>query len=170
MSWRLLILELYKLFSKKKEYSLRNLFLNIKAGGFPGMATEADLNKWGNKLDENMEMISKLRNQRNKLIAHQDRDGLDGEANGISIIDIRTLIVLIQEVVKSIYFIVTGFSLIVDNLINAPVDELDKIITLQVKDRREKLIPTIEEAKKYELDEFGGDLPKTNTFKAVCPI
>jgi len=155
MTWRLVVLELCKLFNDTEDFSIRKLLAKLKPGGLhQGIIPANNIQAWEKVLDGHKDIIKRLKTQRNKSIAHKDRTGLNHKINGVSLKQANDLLAFIQNIVKEIYFKVTGTTFMVDSPVNSPAEDLDKIICSLAKERKASLAPLMDEAKRYGLTNF----------------
>lgn len=155
--WKTVIIELFKLFGKGENFNI-NQFLNKlgSKGVFEGIIDVISVKNWKARIKTYEPTIAKLRNQRNKSIAHKDRDILEDikefEAeNEITIDEVLELIEIVQQVAREIYKVVKQTDFMINSPINSPVDNL-KFIVMELAERRlSRLKPLLAEARKYGL-------------------
>lgn len=162
--WKTVIIELFKLFGESENFYIKT-FLNKlgRKGIFEGIIDEISIKAWKERIKICDPIITKLRNQRNKTIAHKDRDILVDikefeRENEISIEEVRELIVIVQQVAREIYKVVKQTDFMINSPINSPVDNLKWIIKELTDKRSENLRPLFVEAIKYGLKD---ELPKS---------
>lgn len=162
--WKTVIIELFKLFGESENFYIKP-FLNKlgRKGVFEGIIDELSIKGWKARIKICNPIITKLRNQRNKTIAHKDRgilvDLKEFETeNEISIEEVRELILIVQQVAREIYKVVMQTDFMINSPINSPVDNLKWMIKELTEKRLTDMAPLFAEAKKYGLK---GELPKS---------
>lgn len=162
--WKTVIIDLFKLFGESEDFYVKR-FLNRlgQKGAFQDIIDAVSIKGWKVRIKTCEPIITKLRNQRNKSIAHKDRDILtdikEFEAvNEISIHEVRQLVEIVQQVAKEIYKVVKNTDFMINSPINSPVDNLKWIIKELTDKRLIDLKPLFDEAKNYGLHD---ELPNT---------
>lgn len=137
--WRFAIIELNTLFHDKEDFSITGFIRKLESGGqFAGLVSLGRISAWKEQIKLQEHIVEKVRKQRNKAIAHRDRRGIDEVTHGLCIRDLRALVTLVQTIAREIHFEVFGASFLVDQPINAPIDNLNfllkEIVTKQNND------------------------------------
>ncbi|MFT3932806.1 MAG: hypothetical protein QM726_04245 [Chitinophagaceae bacterium] len=140
MNWRITVLELSKLLSKRKsdEYRLPAFINQLKPGGKyeSALISPTKINDWETAIETEADHIKNLLEQRDKLYAHTDRDAA-AFSNKVSIEKARALFEILTTVIKEIYIEVFESSFMVDP-IGSPVESLDKVIDTLTNDKKDR--------------------------------
>ncbi|MFL5788971.1 MAG: hypothetical protein ACJ748_13010 [Flavisolibacter sp.] len=131
--WRIIVLELCKLFSDKENehYNLNKFISRLKKGGHFADAeiNDSSIEVWKAQLRKENKKIGNLILQRDKLFAHTDRS--KGKvANNVTIGKTRELVKMVQQIIKEIYLTVFKSSILIDEPISSPVENLEQIIDI----------------------------------------
>ncbi len=151
MSWRIVVTELYKLFTPDENFSISALIEKLSDGEFAGIIAEEKIKQWKERTGRLGNTIKKIRNQRNKSVAHKDRAGLNQKKNGVRLDQADALIVIVQEIAREIYFEINQSHFAVEDPINAPVDDLKSLVRDLGEKRKADLAPLVALGKQYGL-------------------
>lgn len=162
--WKAVIIDLYKLFWKNENFYIKEFLNRLGAeGASEAVIDQRSIENWISRIDACNPIIMKLRNQRNKSIAHKDREVLVNieefeTINEISIGEVQKLIEIVQQVAREIYKVVKETDFMINRPIDSPVENLKWIITELTEKRLTDLRPLFAEAKKYGLQD---ELPQS---------
>ena len=167
VNWRIYVTEISKLFAKRNnEYYNIHKFIKRFKKDEEYETDEIPLNSiniWEENLSQEREekLIKNLLEQRDKKFSHTDKDANDID-NEFTFIDAKEFLHIVQRILSEIYQVVFKTTMLF-NPINEPVDELKKIVSLIIEDKREIIEldqmcndPDFEEKiKKYGTDKDG---------------
>jgi len=105
--FRMLIIELSKLFSDKKgdRFNIQHLINKLnKNGNFGNMGISDDvLKRWDAEIDNNRETIETILTLRDKVYAHTDSDKKKYISIDLSFNEIEPLLNIVEEIIRRIY-------------------------------------------------------------------
>lgn len=142
--------------TKNKTYKIKKLnkFISkLKSNGHYGDAkiSPDKIEKWEKALMDNKGSIDNLVLQRDKLYAHTDKNS-KGIPNMVTLTKTRELIIIIQEIIMEVYLTVFESSFMVDSPINAPVENLQWIISTLANEKKERESSLRKLAKHYGIE------------------
>lgn len=137
--WRTVIIELSKLFASRKNehYNLHRFVGKLKTGGeyFGAEISEVKIREWEDIFVIQKDVIADLITLRDKAIAHKDKDGKTLKSE-LTLGKIWRLIETVQKLIREIYLTVFEVSYLVDDPINAPVENLRWIVEELAEQRK----------------------------------
>ena len=151
--WKNAVIELSKLFLEREKYSLLKLIKKLrKDGDYSQLKTsEESINNWKTKIDDFKNEIKNLKDQRDKVYAHED-DKDDKIFNNVSIEKLKILLALAFEVINEVRKSIDLYPM-ETNLSNSSVISLKSIIERLVTERKNELNGYREIAKNYDLED-----------------
>jgi hypothetical protein len=162
------LLKLNILFTPNEDFSINKLLLKLKSGGeFQGLIDDQKILEWEAKISAMNATYKKISLKRNKIIAHADRNPGKKIKEDITLSELKNIVIIVQQIVKDIYFIVAQASFMVDDPIGSPVESLKVIMRTLDRQRREELKPLFHECRKYGLED---QLPKSEQTSNVTAI
>jgi hypothetical protein len=152
--WRIIVLELCKLFSDKENehYNLYKFISKLKKGGHfaDTLINNSMIKRWEINLQKEKEIIENLILQRDKLFAHTDR-GKDVVVNSVTIAKTRELVEMVQNIIKDIYSVVFESSILIADPIGSPVENLERIIGILTSEKKSRDQSLKDLARAYEI-------------------
>ncbi|GGA95787.1 AbiU2 domain-containing protein [Mucilaginibacter rubeus] len=146
------LLKLNILLTPKEDFSIARFLKKLGSEGkFAGVIPENKIVLWEGELGKLSATVKRISTRRNKEIAHKDRNHTKDKAEGISLTDLKRIIVLVQNILKDIYMITSYSSFLIDEPVGSPVLSLKKIMSVLNEDRRRFLAPLYEEGRKCNL-------------------
>ncbi|MFN8289455.1 MAG: hypothetical protein U0U70_04315 [Chitinophagaceae bacterium] len=153
--WRVIVIELSKLLTEKssEQYNIYKFISKLKPHGHYGDAkiSTVKIEKWEKALTDNKDSIDNLILQRDKLYAHTDKNS-KSIPNMVTLTKTRELVTIIQEIIRKVYLTVFESSFMVDSPINAPVENLQWIISTLANEKKERESPLRKLAKHYGIE------------------
>jgi len=102
--------------------------------------------------------IKKIAVRRNKRVAHKDRWHTEKKEKPLRISELKTVVTLVQSILKEVYMVTTFSSFLIEEPIGSPVEDLTKIMFNLNEYRRSELKPLFDEARRHGLAD---ELPKS---------
>ncbi|MBX2933864.1 MAG: hypothetical protein KF825_06440 [Ferruginibacter sp.] len=153
--WRVIVIELCKLFSTREneDYRLHKFISKLKANGHFGDAgiSPGLINQWETDLENEKDVIDNLILQRNKIYAHKDRNS-KAVVNTVTLKKTTELIEVVQKIIREIYFTVFETSFLVNDPINAPVQNLEYIVNVLADEKKRREKPWRKLAKEHGIE------------------
>lgn len=154
--WQITIIEIAKLLNEKEKTSIAKIINRVKKDGeYSELGVPKELiSKWEQLLENEKESIKNIKDQRDKVYAHED--GSDDITNLIPLSKIEAFLALFKEIILELGKLL-GLTHRMFDLINSPATNLEYSIKVIAKEKKNEVEKYRAIAKQYNLE---NELPK----------
>lgn len=153
------LLKLNILFASKEHYGIPNFLKRMKTDGdLAGNIPEEKIDFWEKEIQDLRVICKKISIRRNKKIAHRERGYSNRKSNDIKLTELKTIVSVVQNIVKEIYSITVQSAFQIEDPIGSPLESLKAIILTLNEEKRRTLASLFEEGRRFGLQ---NELPKS---------